>query len=207
MAWDCATGNGQAARSLAVHFNNVIATDASSEQIASAESLPGIRFQVAPAEASGLLSGSVDLITVAQALHWFDIDSFFAEAVRVLKPGGILSFWCYERCKIDGACNDIIEKIFAEVEPYWPPERDLVERHYRDIETPVPEIAVDDFAMRAIWTADEMLSYMRTWSASQRYISDRKQDPTLLLRSELISAWGPARRTVTWPLMLRAGEK
>ncbi len=162
---------------------------------------------VAPAEASGLRAGSIDLITVAQALHWFDIDRFFTEAIRVLKPGGVLSFWCYERCKIDGKCSEIIEKVFAEVEPYWPPERDIVESGYRDIRMPVPELAVEEFEMYASWTAADMLGYMRTWSATQRYISERGDDPTMGFCAELAAAWGSARRTVKWPITLRAGRK
>jgi len=149
----------------------------------------------------------VNLITVAQALHWFDIERFFTEAMRVLKPGGVLSFWCYERCRIDGRCSQIVEKIFAAVDPYWPPERDIVESGYREIQMPVPEIPVDEFEMQALWTADDMLAYMRTWSASQRYMSDRGEDPTIGFCAELRSAWGPERRKIAWPITLRAGRR
>jgi len=207
LAWDCATGNGQAARSLAPHFNSVIATDASAEQIASAGTQSGLQFRVANAEASGLKSDSVDLITVAQALHWFDIDRFFAEAVRVLKPGGVLSLWCYEHCRVDPACDVVIRQIFAEMEPYWPPERDIVENHYDGIEMPIPEIRTEDFSMQATWTADEILGYMRTWSASQRYMEDKGADPTSIYADELRALWGLGGHTVHWPITLRAGRK
>jgi ubiquinone/menaquinone biosynthesis C-methylase UbiE len=149
----------------------------------------------------------VDLITVARALHWFDIGRFFAEAVRVLKPGGVLSFWCYEHCRVDPACDVVIRQIFAEVEQYWPPERDVVENRYESIEMPIPEIRTEDFSMQTTWTVDEILGYMRTWSASRRYMDDTGTDPTLNHADELRALWGAERRTVRWPITLRAGRK
>jgi SAM-dependent methyltransferase len=162
---------------------------------------------VAPAESSGLDAESVDLITVAQALHWFDIEGFFAEAERVLKRGGILSFWCYERCRVDLAVDALIESIFTEVESYWPPERDIVENRYAGIESPFPAIPTDSFSMTVEWGVEDMLGYVRTWSASQRYMADRSSDPTALHNAELRAAWGDGRRTVIWPITLKAGRK
>jgi SAM-dependent methyltransferase len=185
----------------------VVATDASAEQIASAESQAGLRFRVAPAESSGLESDSVDLVTVAQALHWFDIDRFFAEAIRVLKPGGVLSFWCYEHSQVIPACDEIIRKVFAEVEPYWPPERHIVEGRYENIASPLPEIPTKSFSMQVSWTAVDALDYMRTWSATRRYIGDKGTDPAAIYADELCAAWGGERRTVTWPITLRACRK
>ena len=207
LAWDCATGNGQAARSLAPFFDNVVATDASDRQIASAEPHPKIEFRVASAEVSGIGAASVDLITVAQALHWFDIERFFEEACRVLKPGGILVVWAYERCHLSSECSEVIEKIFAEVESYWPPERDIVEGHYRDVMMPMPEIAVGPFEIRLAWTADEMLSYMRTWSATQRYMKVNGSDPVALYEQELQQRWGDKKRDLRWPLTLKICQK
>ncbi len=207
LAWDCATGNGQAARSLVPHFTSVVATDASDAQIASAGIHAGIEFRVAKAEASALPSESVDLITVAQALHWFDIDEFFAEAYRVLKNGGVLAVWCYEHCRVDAACDDQIQKIFAEVELYWPPERGLVESRYEGIELPVAEFSAESFNMQASWDAENMLDYMRTWSASQRYMIDKNADPTAKYANELRAKWGNERRIVRWPITLRTGRK
>jgi len=207
LAWDCATGNGQAARSLVPYFDEVIATDASAEQIASADAQPGLTFRVAPAEVSGLESESVDLVTVAQALHWFDVDRFFAEALRVLKPGGVLSFWCYAHNQISPACDEIIRKVFAEVEPYWPPERHIVEGLYESIASPLPEIPSEQFSMRVSWTVDDALDYVRTWSATRRYIADKDADPAAIYADELRAAWGDGRRTVTWPITLRVCRK
>jgi len=207
LAWDCATGNGQAARSLTPFFDRVIATDASEQQIASAESHPKIEFRVALAESTGIDASSVDLITVAQALHWFDIEAFFEDACRILKPGGVLAVWSYERCLVDAACNEVIEKVFAEVEPYWPTERDIVDGHYSSITMPMPEIPVEVFEMQLDWTAAEMLAYMRTWSASRRYIQANGSDPVALYEQELQQKWGTGTRDLRWPLTIKVSRK
>jgi SAM-dependent methyltransferase len=207
IAWDCATGNGQAARSLAPWFAQVIATDASEKQVASASPHQKIDFRVARAESSGLDAASADIVTVAQALHWFDIDLFFREALRVLKPGGVLAVWCYERCKVDSACEDTIEKVFAEIELYWPPERDIVESRYAGITLPVAEIPAASFCMSASWTAENMLGYMRTWSASRRYLAATGKVSTALWEQELQQHWGSGEREVNWPITLLVGKK
>jgi SAM-dependent methyltransferase len=209
LAWDCATGNGQAARGLVPHFDRVIATDASAAQIAAAaaEGENGLEFREAAAERSGLEDESVDLITVAQALHWFDIDSFFKESRRVLRGGGILAVWCYARNRVSSDCDAVISRMFAEVENYWPPERAIVENNYRDIEMPFDELSAPSFDMSASWTADDMLGYFRTWSASQRYVRERHADPVAAIETDLRLAWGPRRREVRWPLTLRLGRK
>jgi SAM-dependent methyltransferase len=185
----------------------VLATDASQEQIASAEPHPNIEFRVATAEASGLDADSVDLITVAQALHWFDIERFFAEACRVLRPGGVLAVWSYERSRITPECTEIIEKAYTETESYWAPERKLVENHYRDITMPMPEIPTEAFEMRLDWTAHQMLAYMRTWSGTRYYIKANGNDPIALYEQELIEAWGKDSRQVRWPLTLKVCQK
>lgn len=207
LAWDCATGNGQAARSLVPFFDKVLATDASRKQLGSATPHPKIDFRIATAEAPGIDADAVDLITVAQALHWFDIDGFFAEACRVMKPGGVLAAWCYERTSLPPECADVIEKAYAETGPYWAPERKLVENHYRDITMPLPEIPARAFEMQLEWTADEMLAYMRTWSGTQYYIKAKGNDPIALFERELKEKWGGERRDVRWPLTLKVCQK
>lgn len=207
LAWDCGTGNGQAALGLVPYFDRVVATDASDRQIASAKPTPNVEFRTAPAEASGLDAGTVDLVTVAQALHWFDIPRFFTECERVLKPGGLLAVWCYERNRVDVRCDAVISRMFAEVEDYWPPERDLVENHYRDIDMPFDELPSPGFDMSAEWRVDDVLGYFRTWSASQRYLRERNADPVAVIESDLRQAWGDGPRTVSWPLTLRIGRK
>jgi len=166
-----------------------------------------VEFRVATAEASALPDGSIDLITVAQALHWFDIDRFFTESVRVLRAGGVLAIWAYEHCQVDPACDQVIGKIFAEVESFWPPEREIVENRYAGITLPIPEVPTEVFSMTIDWTAAQILGYMRTWSASQRYLNATGTDPTSLYHYELTAAWGDATRTVTWPITLKVGRQ
>lgn len=207
LAWDCATGNGQAAVSLAAHFARVCATDASDTQIEAATQAPGVAYRVAPAESSGLEPACVDLITVAQALHWFDVEQFFAEAERVLKPGGVLAAWCYGTCTVDASCDRLVHGLYRELEPYWPPERRLVENAYRDIELPFPPLDCPAFSMSVSWTADEMLGYLKTWSATQRHLRATGSDATRSIAAGLRAAWGDGRRTVSWPLTVKAGRR
>jgi SAM-dependent methyltransferase len=207
LAWDCGTGNGQAARGLVPFFERVIATDASASQIAEAEPKEKLEFRQATAERSGLDDASVDLITVAQALHWFDIANFFTEASRVLRTGGVLAFWCYARNRVNSHCDPIVSRMFAIVEDFWPPERAIVENDYREIRMPFAELVAPSFDMSVLWTADDMLGYFRTWSASQRYMKEHRADPVATIESDLRLAWGPQRREVRWPLSLRLGRK
>ncbi|MCU0933548.1 MAG: class I SAM-dependent methyltransferase, partial [Thiobacillaceae bacterium] len=137
LAWDCATGSGQAARGLAKHYTRVSATDASTAQIDAAAPHARVEFRVAPAQDSGLPDRSADLTTVAQAAHWFDLQAFYAEVRRVLKPDGLLAIWCYERLAIEPAVDAIVEDFYGGLlGPYWPPERRLVESGYRDLDFP-----------------------------------------------------------------------
>jgi SAM-dependent methyltransferase len=188
-------------------FQRVIATDASDSQIAAAEPMEKLEFRQATAEHSGLDDGSVDLITVAQAMHWFDIATFFTEARRVLRTGGVLAFWCYARNRVNGHCDPIISRMFAEVEDFWPPERAIVENNYREIRMPFEELEVPSFDMSVLWTADDMLGYFRTWSASQRYMRELHTDPVTKIEADLKLAWGSQRREVRWPLTVRIGRK
>lgn len=206
LAWDCATGNGQAAVSLARFFSGVVATDASATQIGEAVATNGIDYRVAPAERSGLLPGSVDLVTVAQALHWFDIEQFFDEVRRVLKPGGVLAVWSYGTCRIDPECDSLVHGLYADLDDYWPPERAMVESGYRDIDLPGAAVECPAFSMTASWSAADMLAYLGTWSATQRYVRAHGSDPVAALAQELAAAWGDGRRTVRWPLNLKVAR-
>ena len=209
LAWDCATGNGQAAIGLASVFDRVIATDASGKQIANARSHPKVEYRVAPAENSGIESATTDLIMVAQALHWFDLDSFYGEVRRVLKPEGVLAASAYNLLHIEKAIDEVVNRYYHEVVgPFWPPERRLVEQ-FADLPFPFHEIAAPKFEMTAQWSLDHLLGYLRTWSSTQRFISAKGGDPLEQITDDLRSAWGKPgqRRTVIWPLLLRVGRK
>jgi len=206
-AWDCATGSGQAACALSAYFDRVVATDASEEQIREARANDRVEYRVAPAEVSGLASDSIGLITVAQALHWFDIDRFFEEAQRVLMPAGVLAVWCYGHCSVATEVDGLLRDIYASVDDYWPPERDIVESKYSDIVMPLAEIACPSFSMKTEWTVQQMMAYIRTWSASQAAMRATGNDPLAEFAAELERRWGSQSRTVVWPITLRAGRK
>ena len=188
------------------HFERVIATDASEQQIASAEDADDIEFHVARAENSGLDSGTIDLITVAQALHWFDINAFFAEARRVLKPGGVLAFWCYQNCIVDDAVDAIVLDIYASIDEVWPTEREIVEAEYPTISMPFAEASIGEYCMEAEWRAEQLIAYMQTWSAARRYQQAKGLDPIDEHADAIRRRWGDGPRQVRWPLVLRVGR-
>ena len=204
LAWDCATGNGQAALALADHFDRVIATDASRAQIDAAVAHPAVTYRVATAEESGLPDDAADLVAVGQALHWFDTERFFAEASRVLVAGGAVAAWCYELCNVSPDCDAVVGRLYTDiVGAFWPPERRLIEERYAGIVFPGTELSPPRFEMTARWTVDDMLGYLRTWSACQRYRSEHGSDPVGSIEDDLRDAWGMAAQTVRWPLTLR----
>ena len=206
LAWDCATGSGQAARGLARHYHDIIATDASLRQLARATPQRGIHYSVAAAEAAPLADASVDLICVAQALHWFDLERFTQQIRRVLKPTGVLALWSYGLARIDAPTDAVIEHLYSDIlGPWWPPERALVERGYHDIELPFSELAGPEFVMQADWRLDQLCGYLSSWSAVKKYRDAHASDPLDRINEQLGRAWGAADRshTVTWPLTLR----
>jgi len=208
LAWDCGTGNGQAALGLAPYFDRVLATDPSEEQLRNAFQNDKIIYRQAPAEDPGIEAHLVDLITVAQALHWFDIDRFFEQVKLVLVPGGVIAVWCYALCRIGPELDLIIDRFYFEtVGPYWPQERKLVDDAYATILFPFAELQSPTFSIALHWTLDDLLGYLRTWSPTRRFIERNGFDPVALIEDELASAWGnPKReRTVVWPIHMRVG--
>jgi SAM-dependent methyltransferase len=210
LAWDAGCGNGQATAALAEHFVRVIGTDPSANQIANAQSAANIEYRVEPAEQPTLAAGSASLVTVAQALHWLDHARFYEQVRRVLKPGGIIAVWSYAHCDVDDAAIDrAVTRLYVDLTgPYWPTERSLVETGYRTIPFPFVEISAPPFPMVASWTVDHLLAYLRSWSATQRYIKALGEDPVTLIEPDLRAAWGdPARkRNVRWQFHLRVGK-
>lgn len=211
LVWDVGCGNGQASVALAAHFAHVIGTDPSANQIESAARRANIDYRVEPAEHSSLAPASASLVTVAQALHWFDFDVFYAEVRRVLKPGGVFAAWTYASCGTgERAVDALIERLYGDefTGPCWPPERAYVDAAYRTLPFPFAEIAVPEFPMLMHWNLDQLLAYLRSWSATQRYLEAKGVDPVSLVENELRAAWGdPARaREVRWYFYMRVGR-
>jgi SAM-dependent methyltransferase len=208
LAWDCGTGNGQAAVGLADRFARVVATDPSSAQIARARAHPRVEYRIATYD-SGLETGSAQLVTAAQALHWMNVDAFLAEARRVLQPGGLLAVWCYSLCRIGPPLDELIEFFYrVTIASYWPPERRLVEEGYRSIALPIDELDVPPFELAADMTLAQFLGYVETWSAVQRCIAIRGRESLEAFARSVSERWGvpSTLRRVTFPLHVRAGE-
>ncbi len=209
LAWDCGAGNGQATVDLAERFEKVIGTDSSAEQLAKAPAHPKIEWLVAPAESVPIATGSVDLTTVAQALHWFDHDRFYAEVTRVSAPGAAIAAWTYAPPRMDGDVGRAIKRLMYEtLGENWPPERQYVEQEYRTIPFPFPRLESPRLELVEHWTLDQVAGYARSWSATALYVAAHGADPVVELERELRAIWGdPAeRRTITWPLILLTGR-
>lgn len=208
LAWDCACGSGQATAALAPRFDRVIATDASRRQLASGVPLPGVLRTAALAEAPPLASGSVDLVTVAQALHWFRLDAFYAEVRRVAAPGAVISVWTYALFEVSPRLDDLMRRFAYEtVGPYWPPERRWVDDGYRSLDFPFEPVEALDLAMHTEWSLPQLVGYLRTWSAVRRAEAERAGDPVGKLLPELTAAWGDATsRRVRFPLRALVGS-
>jgi SAM-dependent methyltransferase len=216
LAWDAGCGNGQASVALAARFRRVFATDPSATQIASAEARANVDYRVEAAEHCSLAAQSADLVTVAQALHWFDFASFFAETARVLKPGGVLAAWAYADCRVTPDVDAEKNRLYVDLTgPYWPPERAFIEAGYRTIpmpfgdDAPFEEIAEPVFVMRVEWDVTQFLAYLRSWSATQRYVRANGCDPVAFVEPALRAAWGdPAMpRDVCWDFHVRCGRR
>jgi ubiquinone/menaquinone biosynthesis C-methylase UbiE len=207
VAWDCATGSGQVAFELARHFKEVKASDISSTQLMHAKRAPNIEYVQAPAEETPFEECTFDLITIAQALHWFDFGKFFAEAERVANFDGIIAIWGYEQSKV----NPEIDAIFLDfyqnvVGDHWPEERTYIENMYETIEMPFEKRRNPDFKISEDWNLAEYMGYIRTWTAVQRFIEEHGEDPTVALQERMTRHW-PADETkqVIFPLFLFIG--
>jgi SAM-dependent methyltransferase len=207
IVWDCATGNGQAAVGLARHFRGVIATDASAKQISMASPHGSIDYRIATAYASGLDDESVDVVTVAQAIHWLDHAQFYSEARRVMRPDAAIVVWGYGDPVIDAADVDAIVHAYnrGTIERYWRPERELILSGLRTIPFPFREVAAPEFIMEREWTLSELAGYMRTWSATAAFAADHGGDPVGVVENALSRVWGKDTHRVRWPLYVRAG--
>lgn len=207
-AADLATGNGQAAVMLAVDFDVVLATEPSRAQLDRARPHPRVTYRQEAAEHIGVPDASFDLLTAAQAAHWFDWTRFPAEAMRVLKPRGVLAIWTYELFRVDAVVDAVIDDFYRNITgPYWPRERRHVEERYADLPFPFEDLLTPSFSLQTRWSVDEAIGYLGTWSAVQRYRQLRYRDPIALVAPALRQAWGRGERRLNWPIHLRIGRK
>jgi SAM-dependent methyltransferase len=210
LAVDCATGNGQAALALAAHFETVIAVDASRSQVERAPPHPRVRYECASAEDLPLPDACASLVVAAQAAHWFEFERFYAECRRVLAPGGAFAAWTYDRLRVNEPVDAAIDDFYARtVGPYWPPERRYVEEGYRTLPFPWREEPAPSFVMRTEWNLAQVMGYLASWSAVQRYKDAHGgEDPLPALRARLKLLWpvDGGARLVAWPVSLRVGR-
>jgi SAM-dependent methyltransferase len=209
LALDCGCGNGQLSTLLAERFTQVIATDASAQQIEKAQRHARVDYRQARAEATGLADASVDLVTVAQAVHWFDLDAFYAEVRRVLRPGGAIVLIAYGVSETDREIKKVIAHYYTDtVGRFWPSERQHVETGYRLLAFPFREETAPPLAIERSWTLDDLVGYVETWSASINAVAALGRAPIEEFAGNLRAVWGPPdfRRTIRWPLSLRVGR-
>lgn len=209
LAWDCGTGNGQAAVGLAKHFDKVHATDASAEQISRAYPHEKVEYRVEPAEHVSLNSSSTDLVTVAVAIHWFSFDEFYREVKRVLRPGGILAAWTYNLTEITREIDQLIDEYYKGIlDGYWPERIRYLEEKYETLPFPFEEIIHPEFIMEINWDLIQLAGFFNSWSATQRYKADKGHHPLEIIWPKLIDAWGDEKepRLIRWPLHFRVGR-
>ncbi|WP_400193464.1 class I SAM-dependent methyltransferase [Hymenobacter sp. B81] len=206
-AWDCGTGNGQVAADLAPHFTRVEATDISPEQLAQVVPQPNVHYRVSPAERTPFAAGSFDLITVAQALHWFDAEAFHREARRVARPGAVVAEWGYGLVKVNEQIDPLIQHFYTRiVGPYWDANRRHIDDEFACLPFPFSQMQQCRFAERQSWDAERFLRYLQTWSSVQRYRRAVGEEPLGQIEPQLRALWGEEKREVCFPIFLRAGS-
>ena len=208
LAWDAGTGNGQVGIALAQHFDRVIGTDASADQLAHAAAHERVRYRHEPSDRVSLADGSVDLITAGAAAHWFELDGFYSEARRVAKRRALIALFSYGPREIEDAIHPAVHRFNDEVlRGYWPERIQYVHDRYATLPFPFREIAAPEFVMTAEWNLGELFAFLETWSASQRYFRERGTRAVDEVAAELAEAWGDPerRREIRSPLFVRAG--
>jgi SAM-dependent methyltransferase len=206
-AWDCGTGNGQVAKILSNYFTNVYATDISKAQIIHAVKKSNIFYSVCEAEKVNFDDAVFDMVTVAQAIHWFDFDAFYKEVKRTLKPGGLVVVMGYGLLEINDEADKIINQFYSEIiGKYWDKERKYVDENYTTIPFPFNEIQCPAFQITFEWTLEELTGYLTTWSAVQHYIKTNNSNPLEIISSQLASLF-PSKQKINghFPVLLRAG--
>lgn len=204
-AWDCATGNGQVAVELTSFFTEVYATDMSSKQLSEAPQLPNIQYKVERAEHTDFENQMFDLITVAQAIHWFNFEDFFNEVRRVIKPQGIFAAFGYGLMKINPQVDTIVYHLYENIlGSYWDVERKHIEDGYLHIPFPFQEIKSPTFEITANWNFDQLIGYLETWSSLQHYLRAHEKNPIEFVLDDLKNAWGnESIKAIQFPIILK----
>jgi SAM-dependent methyltransferase len=207
LAWDCGTGNGQSARVLSKYFKKVFATDISQAQINNAHQEMNIVYAIEPAEKTSLADRSVDLVTVAQAIHWFNFEKFYAEVNRVAKPGAVIAVWTYSLLHISEEIDAVINEYYAvTLAGFWDPERTYVDERYETIPFPFTKIPVPDLKVEVEWTLEELSGYLNTWSALKKFIQIKSYDPVPAVINKIKPLWGGLqKRKIFFPVYLKLG--
>lgn len=206
-AWDCATGNGQAALELAHYFNQVMATDISEKQLQQAMPHERIRYSVSAAEATSFGDQVFDCITVAQAYHWFNFEAFHKEVMRVAKPGAVIAVWGYGLivCE-DENINDLIGEFYRnEVGPYWDAERKHIDAHYTTVPFPYDPLPGKDMQIQVTWDLNQLTGYLNTWSSVQHFVKQNAYNPVEKLAPLLEQLWPAGTKNFYFPLFVKAG--
>jgi len=206
-ALDVATGNGQIAHKLAAVFEKVYATDISQKQLDNAVQASNLVYLKESSEKTSFDDKTFDLITVAQAVHWFDFNLFYKEIYRILKPDGIFAILGYGLFSTNAESDVILRNYYYNIiGTYWDKERKYLDENYTTIPFPFDEIKTESFENHSIWSFEELLGYLETWSATQHYILKNKSNPLDLIREELEISWQKNDRKVTFPLLFRIGK-
>ena len=207
-AWDCATGNGQTAKELAKYFRKVFATDISQKQIDNALPAENIFYSAQTAEHTNFEDNIFDLVTVSQALHWFDVNKFYAEVKRVAKPGAWIAVWMYSLATISPEIDELINvKHYKKtLGNFWDYERKYVDDNYTTLPFPFLEIQCPVFKMKFEWTLDELVGYLNTWSALQKFITQNHFNPINELKEQIKPFWYPEKMKIVFPVYLRMGQ-
>jgi SAM-dependent methyltransferase len=209
LAWDCGTGNGQAAIELAKRFDRVIATDASAEQIKNAFAASGVEYRCEPAEATSIPSGSVDLVTVGTAVHWFEFDPFYAEVRRVSKPGGILAVWTYHLPRIESGVDEWLENFFRRtLAGAWPERIAYLDERYRTLPFPFEEIRPRPISMTSRWDFACFVGFLASWSGTRHFCESNGEKAFERVIASAAPLWGKPglQRVITWDLYFRIGK-
>lgn len=208
-AWDCGTGNGQVAVKLSDYFDQVFATDISEKQLQNAPKNENLFYKIEPAELTSFEDNKFNIITVAQAIHWFDFDKFYEQVKRTLKPNGIIAVIGYSLPKINFKIDNIVYKFYSKfVGDLWDSERDYIDKGYTTIPFPFEEIKTPTFEISDEWTYQNLIGYLNTWSATQHYIRERNENPVDIIEKDIANNWGKSKyNKITFPILLRVGKR